>query len=269
MKNFTNTTINNTMDTIKATILGAAVQIGTKKFINVPVEMLKIDPDYQREIGSKVNRIVSEFDPNKMRPGLVSYRDNDFWLIDGQNRCAALKQMKKPTMVCEFVEGLTKGEEAALFVAQNDNVTKLNPAEKINGRSLNPNDEFAVTIKAICNQYNLTYGKRGKVPYRNLASISRLETLYNLGGTEALYYFVKTIETAGYLNKSYAFSAIVTNMFSAIWKNFQDTKTEEVIILLKSFKEIEFLVSKAKEIYYNIGPEKALRTYAIDFINSL
>lgn len=268
MKNFTNTTIN-TMDTIKATILGAAVQIGTKKFINVPVEMLKIDPDYQREIGSKVNRIVSEFDPNKMRPGLVSYRDNDFWLIDGQNRCAALKQMNKPTMVCEFVEGLTKGEEAALFVAQNDNVTKLNPAEKINGRSLNPDDKFAITIKDICNKYNLTYGKRGKVPYRNLASISRLENLYAIGKTDALYYFVETIEKAGYLNKPYAFSSYMTKMFMNIWKNFKDTKTEEVILLLKSFKEVEFLISKARETYYNIGPEKALSTYAIDFINSL
>ena len=248
------------------TILSSATQIGNKKFINVPVDLLQIDPDYQREIGSKVNRIVTEYDPNKMRAGLVSYRDNQFWLIDGQNRCAALKIMGIQTMCCEYVEGLTKAQEAALFVAQNDNVTKLNPAEKINGRSLDPNDVFAVTIKELCEKYQLTYGKRGKCPYRNLASISRLEDLYRAGGKEALYYFVETIEKAGYINKPYIFSAAITKMFEKIWRTYKDTKTEKVIVMLQSFKEVDFLITKAREKFYNFGPEKAVSEFAVQFL---
>ncbi len=251
---------------IISTILSSATTIGTKKFINVPLDLLQIDKDYQREIGTKVHRIVTEYDPNKMRAGLVSYRDNQFWLIDGQNRCAALRIMGMQTMCCEYVEGLTKSEEAALFVAQNDNVTKLNPSEKINGRALNPSDTFAITIKELCDKYQLTYGKRGKCPYRNLASISRLENLYKAGGKEALYYFVETVEKAGYINKAYIFSAAITRMFEKIWKTYKDSKTEKIIIMLQSFKEVDFLITKARENFFNVGPEKAVSEFAIQFL---
>lgn len=259
-------TIEMANEMVMRTILSSATKIGNKTFINVPIDLLQIDEDYQREIGSKVNKIVAEYDANKMRAGLCSYRDNQFWLIDGQNRRAALKKLNIQTMCCELVEGLTKGEEAALFVSQNDNVTKLNPAEKINGRSLNPDDIFAVTIKEICSKYQLTYGKRGKCPYRNLASISRMEELYKTGGKKALYYFVETVEKAGYMNKSYIFSAVITKMFERIWRTYGDSKTEQLIIMLQSFKEVEFLVSKAKEHFFNVGTEKAVAEFAIQFL---
>lgn len=259
-------TIEMANEMVMRTILSSATQIGNKKFINVPIELLQIDEDYQREIGSKVNKIVTEYDPNKMRAGLVSYRDNQFWLIDGQNRSAALKILGIQTMCCEYVEGLTKAQEAALFVAQNDNVTKLNPAEKINGRSLDPNDVFAVTIKELCEKYQLTYGKRGKCPYRNLASISRLEELYRTGGKEALYYFIETVDQAGYMNKAYIFSAVMTKMFERIWKTYQNTKTEKIVLMLQSFKEVDFLITKARENFFNVGYEKAVSEFAIQFL---
>ena len=165
------------------------------------------------------------------------------------------------------VEGLTKAQEASLFVAQNDNVTKLNPAEKINGRSLDPSDIFAVTIKELCDKYQLTYGKRGKCPYRNLASISRLENLYRAGGKEALYYFIETIEKAGYINKAYIFSAAITRMFEKIWRTYKDTKTEQIILMLQCFKEVDFLIAQAKAQYYNIrSVEKAVSEFAIQFL---
>jgi S-adenosylmethionine hydrolase len=55
-------------------------------------------------------------------------------------------------------------------------------------------------------------------------------------------------------------------MFQAIWKTYGDTKTDKLIIMLQSFKEVEFLIAQAKAQYYNVSLEKAVAQFAVDFL---
>jgi hypothetical protein len=81
------------------------------------------DVSYQRTVDMKrVSKIVTNFNENLVNPIKVSYRDNKYYVFDGQHTLAALKlrNKNKDLMVdCKVYYGLTQQDEAKLFSEQN------------------------------------------------------------------------------------------------------------------------------------------------------
>lgn len=84
---------------------------------------LFIDDLYQRNLDThRVNKIVSEFNPNLVNPIKVSYRDGKYWVIDGHHTMAALIARNKGNdllVVCKVFYGMTWLDEVNLFLEQN------------------------------------------------------------------------------------------------------------------------------------------------------
>lgn len=85
----------------------------------LPVSHLEVDPATQRTLRTgHVKNIVSDFDPDFFGEPVVSHRGGHYFVVDGQHRVEALRQMgwgdqKIPVLL---YEGLSLAEEAELFL---------------------------------------------------------------------------------------------------------------------------------------------------------
>jgi hypothetical protein len=101
---------------------------------------LKIDPTTQRQLSKHwVKEQLGEFDPDKMGLIVVNKRsDGSIYVVDGQHRVALVLSMgwDDQQVECECFEGLTKQQEAQLFLDRN------------NRRAVRPYDKFRIRLEA-------------------------------------------------------------------------------------------------------------------------
>lgn len=92
----------------------------------VPLAKVKVNPLAQREqVQARIDKLVTEFDPEQLGFPTVNLRDGHYWCIDGAHRIAALKEWlgddwEAQQVQCQTYEGLTEAEEADVFLKLND-----------------------------------------------------------------------------------------------------------------------------------------------------
>lgn len=89
----------------------------------VPIEKVRVSPIGQRELNTaRVDRIAADFDPEQIGTPTVNLRDGHFYVIDGQHRIEALRQIGwgDQQIQCWTYEGLSEAEEAEAFLKLND-----------------------------------------------------------------------------------------------------------------------------------------------------
>lgn len=89
----------------------------------VPIRDMAVSPLAQRDLNrNRVNKIVSEFDLEQLGSPTVNERGAKFYIIDGQHRIEALKDMGwgDQQVECWAYTGLTEAEEAERFLKLND-----------------------------------------------------------------------------------------------------------------------------------------------------
>lgn len=89
----------------------------------VPVPLMRVSPLAQRELNqARVDKLAADFDLEQLGAPTVNERDEYFYIIDGQHRVAALKQMGwgDQQVQCWTYAGLTETEEAEKFLKLND-----------------------------------------------------------------------------------------------------------------------------------------------------
>lgn len=83
---------------------------------------------YQRDLDDLwVRRILQTFDARLVRRPWVSYRDDAYWLIDGQHTVAGLSDLGIDAMECEVFEGLSYQDEARLH----ESIQRLRKAPRL------------------------------------------------------------------------------------------------------------------------------------------
>lgn len=90
------------------------------------INSIKTDMSYQSPVNSnEVKKIVKNFNPKALTSIIVSQRDSgEYYVIDGQHRMSALKQMQQPTIEALIYTGLTQNEEAEMYAKINERKTK-------------------------------------------------------------------------------------------------------------------------------------------------
>ncbi len=89
----------------------------------VPISLMAVSPLAQRELNrARVDHIVATFDLEQIGTPTVNKREDSWYIIDGQHRIEALRQMGwgDQQIQCWAYEGLTEQEEAEKFLKLND-----------------------------------------------------------------------------------------------------------------------------------------------------
>lgn len=99
------------------------IQFNDHKYgVDVAVGDVQLDMAVQRSIvGARIRKLTANFDPILLGEVLVSERANgQLYILDGQHRLRAAEQSGVPTVTCEVFTGLSKADEARLFMGRND-----------------------------------------------------------------------------------------------------------------------------------------------------
>ena len=164
----------------------------------IPVQSVSF-AKYQRSVNKKrVDAIVESFNPNRMRPIDVSYRDGKYFCFDGQHRTAVYKLLSIPTIPAVIHFGLSYEDEARLFVEQSVNVGSINNVSKWHG-CLEAKDKEPMIINNICQKFGYTVAaKRAKQQNTNIHCISALQKAYHDIGASGLECVLSLINDAWY-----------------------------------------------------------------------
>jgi hypothetical protein len=89
----------------------------------VPISLMRVSPLAQRDLNrARVDRIAADFDLEQVGTPTVNKRGGGFYIIDGQHRVEALKEIGwgDQQIQCWTYEGLSEDEEAEKFLKLND-----------------------------------------------------------------------------------------------------------------------------------------------------
>lgn len=170
--------------------------------------------DYQRARLSMeiVRRYARNFDWDIFGVPLVSYRDGEYWVVDGQHRVEVLKIIGVETVLCQVLSGLSYEEEADKFVKLNTDHRVLNASQKFHGKVESKNKD-ALTIRDILKENNLTYARHLCEENMNAVSaIATVERLYNEKGAKHLARVISILKEAWYGDKSAFKCSILVGM---------------------------------------------------------
>jgi hypothetical protein len=150
----------------------------------LPVNLLRVDPNYQRPAGPKKIKAISDnFKLTSAGVLLVSQRSNgQYFVMDGQHRLEAMKKLDIQFVECKVYRGLSAKEEAETFIFCN--LVRKNPtAIDVFKARLFTEDPIAVEIKKIVEKHGLfilstNTAKKSPKDIRAIAAIEEVYTRY-------------------------------------------------------------------------------------------
>ena len=156
------------------------------RYQSLSVSLLKL-ADYQRGLlRNKVSNYVANYDPMIFGTVLVSYRDQEYWIIDGQHRVEAAKQLGIKTVWCQIIEGLSYEQEAEEFYKINTHRTPLNCNQKFHAL-VEGKDKSAIDIVKILSNNDLRYSRKGNEFVDNcITAIGSVQIIYQRHGGDRL-----------------------------------------------------------------------------------
>ena len=145
---------------------------------------------YQRLVDQrKVDKIIREWNPRKLTPVIVSFRDGKFNVVDGQHHIEAMRQMaggKDVIVPCIIHTGMTYQEEADMYAALDTDKTPLTPRQYTKALVEAGSDARITEIKRLVEAGGFTWAldvQTGE-PYE-IAPIRALINAYQLLGGAA------------------------------------------------------------------------------------
>ena len=143
---------------------------------------------YQRPVDQrKVDEIIREWDPRKLTPVIVSFRDGVFYILDGQHHTEAMRQMaggKDVIVPCIIHTGMTYQEEAAMYADLDTDKTPLTPRQPTKALVEAGSDPKIMDIRRLVENGGFTWALETQtgVPYE-IAPVRTLINAYQfLGG---------------------------------------------------------------------------------------
>ena len=252
--NANNVTRNNTAATSNIlaahTVISNAYEICGKRIASVPVALMAIDDSYQRVLGSTIKKLMSEWDNEKCNFLIVSFRDNKFYIIDGQHRYSVAKAKGIVALPCIIFTGLTQQAEALKFAKQQENVNKLSPYDtfKANiacGDATINEVKVDMEIKRVCDLYNVHIQKYGRESetYKVFRSISTARSIVKKeNGIQNFEKLMAVINSTNWRETSSSYSdKFVTALNSYLVENKNNMETIEPKLQTCRYMKKKFL----------------------------
>lgn len=239
-------TVVNTEIVLARSVMSNAYSICNKRIASVPVSLMRLDKSYQRETNNEnIQKLIRDWDNDRCDFLLVSYRDEKFYIVDGQHRYTAAKYKGIEELPCIIFTNLTREQEARLFARQNENVKKLTiydvfKANIASGDVSIPEIKIDVEINRICNNYGIAvahtarYNKNEKI----LRSLSETREIMRVNGVDCVEWIFDTI------NK--------TN-----WRTCPESTMKQIQKMLKNF----WIENKENLTYWQKAVESVMNSY--------
>ena len=157
------------------------------EYVMLAVAILSTDGTYQRPLSPwRVRDIVLNFIAILFQPLIVGKRDGIYYVIDGQHRLEAAKQMGFTEVPCMVYITASVEEEAKAFVQLQQFRRRITPQQKFVAR-LAYKDVAAVTISELLTKYSFEIGDYDGFSGNNhknnrISAIAQVERAYDEGG---------------------------------------------------------------------------------------
>lgn len=242
-----------------AAVLSNAIKIGNKKFANVPLNILSIDTDYQRTTGSKLKKLTEEWDEEQCDPLLVSYRDDKFFILDGQHRWIAAKANHVECLPCKIYTGLSKIDEARLFAKQDLCVTKLTPYDTYKA-NLVIGDIVDTAIRTVCHKHNIMVSKNRRAQPGHLNAIVTTREIFMSCGSEGLDWVFSTIHEAGWHQCKKAYGKTILTALKFTYENYKSklSQIEPLIVDVLQNENPNSIIVKARHKFSHCTDKEAV-----------
>lgn len=218
------------------------------------VDLLEM-ADYQRGLKqNKVANYVKNYDPMIFGTILVSYRDNRYWIVDGQHRVEVAKRLGIKTVWCQVIEGLTYEQEAAEFYKINTRRVPLNVNQKFHAL-VESKDKNALDIVSILHTYGITYSRKGQEFIPNcITAIGSVQTIYAKNGAEQLRTVLRIVKKV-WNGDHISLRAEILKGVNTFINNY--TYNEDVLIsALEKFKPLD-LITMARASVISRRPNRS------------
>jgi hypothetical protein len=131
----------------------------------------------------RVKHIVTNFDDEQLQPIDVSYRNGQYYVIDGQHRVEALKQLKVQKIVCQVHCNLTYEQEAKLYYELNSPVNRRTPTTIHRWNALlEAKNPRALEIKQTVERNGFIFGLDQSKAANKIIALATLDVIYkNIG----------------------------------------------------------------------------------------
>lgn len=174
----------------------SVVSIGSKKFGMVPVSEMVIDRTYQRVLRARVKRMINNWDYEKCDVLVVSYRDDKFYVVDGQHRYEAAKVRGESYLACQILEGMTQIDEARKFISQNTESSVLTPYDTWNANLL-LHDVVDCSVDSACKTFGIEVSMTpGMKKPAVLGSLTTARKIVKGQGRECLMWIFSVLHNA-------------------------------------------------------------------------
>jgi hypothetical protein len=162
---------------------------------------LRFDADYQRALGAlHLKTMEANFDPRGLGIIAVSERpDGHLYVIDGHHRCVICKKCGVADMRAEVFRGLSLEDEAGLFLLRNF-FRAVTPAAKYKARII-VKEPQALAIKAAVEKAGFILDPSRQAGGEVIAGVSKLDSIYESYGTDAIVSILNIIRTAWPIDK--------------------------------------------------------------------
>lgn len=177
-------------------ILRNAKEMNGVKFAELPIDLLILDEEYQRP-EHDWRKIATNWNDHLVGTIICSYRDYNFFVIDGATRCRAAKYLGKETINAIIYTGLTMEEEAVLFARQDENKKRVTQGEKFNAYRV-AHDEETIAINEICKEFHLKPIRDRSDTAVYLGSITGVVHMYRTCGADGLRWAFGIIRSCGW-----------------------------------------------------------------------
>jgi hypothetical protein len=119
---------------------------------------------YQRLLGdARVTKFAKNFDERLVGFPLVNVRDNgEAYIVDGQHRVGAVSKNGIDQIECRVVYGLSKEEEAELFIKSNIDQKRLSGSDLFFA-SLDAGIQWAIDLQSLYGRFGYKLARRAKM----------------------------------------------------------------------------------------------------------
>lgn len=232
----------------------------------VPIPMMRVSPLAQRELKQgRVDHLAAGFDLEQLGTPTVNLREGHWYVIDGQHRIEALKQIGygDQQVQCWAYRGLSDVEEAEKFLKLNDVLSVSTFAKfKVGVHAGRPEE---CEIDKIVRHAGLHVSQRG---HGSVAAVGTLRRIYQRGGPACLS------RTLAIVNESFGdpgLEALVIDGIGLICHRYNgDLGDEQAITALsKSSASLKNLLGKAEILHQQTHAPKAhcVAAAAVEMIN--
>lgn len=226
------------------------------------------DGGYQRKLDyNKIKKNCKEFNPDRVNPILVNYRDGEFWIIDGQHTWEMLKQMGYASGWAKIMINRELSYEFELFYKQDEGKTKVSTWDKFCAR-IGAKEPNATIIKMVCDKHDIIIAPRNTAFSQpmHIYSIRKLDEIVKRGGEDALEFTIQTIIELGWHKYDNGFTENILQISTA-YKYCAGNKANyaKLMSTLRGFEggPVEF-IAEANRIYASPEsrhPENPARKY--------